>query len=147
MSRDRRLLACLALGLGLVAAGCGGDDPTATPPSTPTATTPDVGTPQPDAPTGIDEDSPLGVATGQAVEQAAADAGVPVEDVEVVTAEEVTWRDGALGCPDPDMSYTQALVEGFRIVVEVDGERVHYHADEPQDTFRCDDPEDPAETG
>lgn len=143
MSMNRRALASLALGLGLVVAGCGGgDDPT----DDPTASPPDTGTQQPDGPTVPDEDSPLGVATGRAVEQAAADAGVPAEDVEVVSAEEVTWRDGALGCPEPGMSYTQALVEGFRIVVEVDGERIHYHADEPQDIFRCDDPEDPAET-
>ena len=44
-----------------------------------------------------------------------------VEDVTVVSYEDVTWPDGALGCPEPGMSYTQALVPGARLVLEADG--------------------------
>jgi hypothetical protein len=46
----------------------------------------------------------------------------------VESAEPVTWSDGSLGCPRPDMTYTQALVPGYRIRIRA-GERVlDYHA-------------------
>ncbi len=65
------------------------------------------------------------------VEAALADAsersGVPVERIAVASALAVTWSDGSLGCPQPDMMYTQALVPGYLLVLEVDGERVEYH--------------------
>lgn len=92
-----------------------------------------------------DEDSPLGVATEQALRDAADRAGVDPEDVEVIEAEEVTWSDGAIGCPEPGNTYTQALVEGYRIVVEVDGERMHYHAAEGEEASYCADPQEPGE--
>lgn len=37
--------------------------------------------------------------------------------VRVVLARRETFPDGALGCPQPGKSYTQALVEGFRVVL------------------------------
>lgn len=45
---------------------------------------------------------------------------------EVVSAEAVTFNDGALGCAQPGQSYTQAIVDGMRVVVEVDGVRYDY---------------------
>lgn len=43
---------------------------------------------------------------------------------ELVSAEAVTWPDSSLGCPSPGVSYTQALVDGLRVIVSVDGQ--HY---------------------
>jgi hypothetical protein len=80
-----------------------------------------------------------------AVEDLAAAEGVADDDVEVVAVEEVTWSDGSLGCPEPDGMYTQALVPGYRIVLAVDGDEVHYHGSEGQPPFRCDDPVPPAQ--
>jgi len=40
---------------------------------------------------------------------------------DLVSAKAVTWQDGALGCPKPGVSYTQAIVEGMQVVVEVAG--------------------------
>ena len=48
-------------------------------------------------------------------------AGVPIDQVVVVSAEEVTFPDGSLGCPQPGMVYTQALVDGYKIVAEAGG--------------------------
>ena len=46
--------------------------------------------------------------------------------VELVSVEAVTWNDGSLGCPKPGQAYTQALVDGFRVVVELDGDEFDY---------------------
>lgn len=48
-------------------------------------------------------------------------AGVPADLVTVISAEEVTFSDGSLGCPQPGMVYTQALVDGYKIVAEAGG--------------------------
>ena len=45
-----------------------------------------------------------------------------------VTLQDVVWSDGSLGCPQPGILYTQALVPGWRVVV-ADGPREWvYHA-------------------
>jgi hypothetical protein len=43
--------------------------------------------------------------------------GTGAEEVRVVLARRETFPDGALGCPRPGMSYTQALVEGYRVIL------------------------------
>ena len=53
-------------------------------------------------------------------------AGVPVDQVVVVSAEAVTFPDGSLGCPQPGMVYTQALVDGYKIVAEAGGKTYDY---------------------
>jgi hypothetical protein len=59
---------------------------------------------------------------------AAQRAGVPVVAVKVLVVEPVTWSDGSLGCPEPGMMYTQALVPGYRIRVDASGTVLAYHA-------------------
>jgi hypothetical protein len=55
----------------------------------------------------------------------------------VVMAEAVTWPDGSLGCPQPDMMYTQALVPGFRIRIVAGAETLEYHASARGQPFYC----------
>lgn len=74
-------------------------------------------------------------------------AEVDEEDVTFVEFEQVTWSDGALGCPQPDEMYTQALVEGYRLVLEANGERYIYHGAIGDDPFYCADPQEPAAVG
>ena len=50
------------------------------------------------------------------------------EEFAVLRAEAITWSDGSLGCPQPGMMYTQALVEGYWVVLEVGGEQFDYRA-------------------
>jgi hypothetical protein len=125
-----------------------------------TACTSGNGTDEPDGDGAVDQPAPSapvdgGAAGGSeltgfdvqlrmAIEDAAASAGVTAEEVALVEGRGVTWTDGSLGCPQPDMMYTQALVEGYRFVLEVAGERITYHGATGQDPFRC---EDPAEGG
>jgi hypothetical protein len=66
-------------------------------------------------------------------------AGVPVTEVTVISAEEVTFPDGSLGCPVPGMSYTQALVDGYKIVAEAGGKTYDFRG--TGSTFRlCTNP-------
>lgn len=46
-------------------------------------------------------------------------AGVAAEAIVTLRAEAVTWDDGSLGCPQPGMFYTQALVDGYWVVLQV----------------------------
>ncbi len=63
--------------------------------------------------------------------------GVDTSMVEVVSQEAVTWRDGSLGCAQPGMLYTQALVEGSRVVLRVDGADYEYHSGGHAEPFHC----------
>lgn len=47
-------------------------------------------------------------------------------DAKVVESRKVTWNDGSLGCPAPGVSYTQAKVEGWQVIVEVGGQQYDY---------------------
>jgi hypothetical protein len=53
------------------------------------------------------------------VAEIAKTAGVPADQVTVVSAESVTFHDGSLGCPQPGFAYTQMVVDGFKIVAKV----------------------------
>lgn len=82
----------------------------------------------------------------QPVQAAMADlarrSGVPVDEIAVVTLEEVTWPDASLGNPQPGMFYAQVLTPGYRVIFEAAGQRYEYHTDrgtrftllEPADT-------------
>jgi hypothetical protein len=95
-------------------------------------------------------DGPAAAALEPRVQEAIAllvDDGVERDTIEVVLAEPVVWSDGSIGCPEPGVMYTQALVEGYRIVLAVDGEEVAFHGADNQPPFRCDGPVEPASGG
>lgn len=56
---------------------------------------------------------------------------------EIVSAEAVTWPDGALGCPQPGMSYTQATVDGMRVVVKADDATYDYRFGRGSEPVLC----------
>ena len=70
-------------------------------------------------------DSP---AVRQSVTDLAATLGVGASEVEVLAVEEVTWRDGSRGCARRGMMYTQALIDGSRITLGVEGTTYEYHS-------------------
>jgi hypothetical protein len=63
--------------------------------------------------------------------------GIDPATVTLVSVEPVTWPDGSLGCPAPDVMYTQALVEGYLIIVESGGETFEYHTSSMTSFVRC----------
>ena len=87
-------------------------------------------------PTGEPGDSPaLAPEVRAAVDDLAERTGTEPAEIRVVVYESVTWPDGSLGCPEPGMVYTQALVDGRRLILAADGSDFAYHggADGPLD--------------
>ncbi|MFK5647506.1 hypothetical protein ACI3ET_13385 [Ornithinimicrobium sp. LYQ121] len=72
---------------------------------------------------------------------------VEVEDVTVAGWAEVTWSDGSLGCPQPGMMYTQALVPGEQLVLGIDDELFSYHAATGKPFSYCASPMPPSQSG
>jgi hypothetical protein len=69
--------------------------------------------------------------------------GIDPGSIGVAEARHVTWRSGAIGCPKPDMFYTQALVPGTLIILRVGRKTFLYHARREGQPFHC--PSDRAE--
>ncbi|MCB1246301.1 MAG: hypothetical protein KDB69_03440 [Acidimicrobiia bacterium] len=134
-----------------------GDDGTTDQPTTeqslpPNPSANEPGTDQPqvepgDTPPPTDEARDLPSPTSSYVDWAIADlvARISVEPsaVTVARTEPVTWRDGSFGCPEPGFSYTQALVDGYRIELVVDGTSYWYHQGGSSDPKFCASPTDP----
>src|SRR5699024_2527411 len=128
-----RLAAVLlpVLVVGALLAGCGNEDDarstdeeTAVQPneeSPSESTSPSPG--EDEKPTVPGADSPI---VKRSIEDLAEREQVEASSIEVVAVEEVTWRDGSLGCAKEDMMYTQALVDGQRITLRIDGTDFEY---------------------
>ena len=90
---------------------------------------------------------PPGSTENQLVVSAKADLterlGIQLGEIVLLSMEEVTWRDGSLGCPKPGMQYTQALVDGTLIVLSVDGRQYRYHSGRGGTPFLCENKPDP----
>lgn len=109
--------------LSLTACASGGtvaDSPTPSRPPFATTTPGPLKTP---TPTGTPTDVPP--ARWDAIVADLQTRGVSGEPT-LVSATAVTWNSGALGCPQPGMSYTQATVDGMQVIVDVDGTPYDY---------------------
>lgn len=63
-----------------------------------------------------------------ALADAAKLSGRPRDSLVVIDAAAVEWPDGAGGCPEPGVAYTQALVPGYRIRIRAGKQLLNYHA-------------------
>jgi hypothetical protein len=63
--------------------------------------------------------------------------GIDGGEINVVATETVTWPDGSLGCPEPGFSYTQAVVDGSKVLLEHGGRVYFYHAGADDQPFLC----------
>ncbi|MGI9648794.1 MAG: hypothetical protein ACR2OI_09770 [Acidimicrobiia bacterium] len=59
---------------------------------------------------------------------AAATTGAPADSIDIRRAQAVVWSDGSLGCPSPGQLYTQALVDGYWIVLGIAEHQLDYRA-------------------
>jgi hypothetical protein len=79
----------------------------------------------------------LDSAVQAARDDAAHRTGAAASQMELVSSQRVTWRDGSLGCPEAGMMYTQQLVPGFRVRLRVKGAVLDYHASESGKVVLC----------
>jgi len=59
-------------------------------------------------------------------------------EVQVIRAEAVVWNDGSLGCPQSGVFYTQAIVNGYWVVGEVNGQKYDYRVTSSGHFMLCD---------
>jgi hypothetical protein len=60
-------------------------------------------------------------------------------DIQVVRAEAVVWSDGGLGCPAPGEFYIQMLINGYWVVLEVEGVVYDYRVSDKGSFKLCED--------
>lgn len=139
----KKLAGLLAIPL-LVACASGSASPGESERTSPSA---DIATPSPttEGPAGAG-DLPNGL-IDDVIALAEEETGVDRSEIEVVVAEAVTWSDGSIGCPEEGMAYTQALVPGYRVILDVDGEELAFHASEQADFQPCSSPIEPVGDG
>jgi hypothetical protein len=57
--------------------------------------------------------------------------------VVLARAEQVTWGDRSLGCPEPGVYYTQDLVPGYIVVANTGSGELTYHTDTLEQAKSC----------
>jgi hypothetical protein len=72
-----------------------------------------------------------------ALDAASKETGLAKSELEVLIAEAVVWPDGSMGCPMPDIVYTQATVAGYRVRVRAGDVLLNYHANSKGLVFLC----------
>jgi hypothetical protein len=70
---------------------------------------------------------------------------IPTSDISLMEAKQVVWPDGSLGCPQPDMLYTQVLTPGYLIKLKYDVRDFEYHAGKDRYLIYCENPLPPVE--
>jgi hypothetical protein len=121
--------------LALVLAACSGGAPEETGASSPPAES----TPQQPKEAGAmkEIDPRLESFVAEAASDLARRLKIDEDEIELAEARFVTWPNSALGCPEPDIMYTQALVPGYRIRLIVNGRSHHFHGARDRPPFHC----------
>lgn len=78
--------------------------------------------------------------TDPIVADAAARMGVDAPALTIVEATARTFPDGSLDCPEPGMMYTQALVDGYQVIVAANGTQLDYRGSGPGRFRICENP-------
>jgi len=90
-----------------------------------------------------DESDPMQGFVSQAIADLAARLSIEPSAVKLVETRAVSWPDASLGCPRPDMKYKQVPVDGYRILLRVNGREYAYHGDGRRGPFYCPEPTPP----
>ena len=140
MSRTlRRLLLLLLLGAAtILLAACTASGGGA---SQGSAVEPSVAAPAPsDQPAASGDVSLPAEVLDPIVADAAARLSVAPAAVSIVSATAETFSDGSLGCPEMGVMYTQALVDGYHVIVTADGTQLDYRGSAPGQFRLCKNP-------
>ena len=63
--------------------------------------------------------------------------GTTLDEIKVLQAQVMIWSDGSLGCPQPGVLYTQALVNGYWVILEVGDQLYDYRLADTGYFFLC----------
>lgn len=77
-----------------------------------------------------------------AIRKLSDESGVAAKDIRVLASSAVTWPNSSLGCPQPDMMYTQVLTPGYRMRLEAEGHLYWVHIG-GNTVMICKNPSDP----
>jgi hypothetical protein len=66
--------------------------------------------------------------------------GIATSEIDAVSGRAVTWSDGSLDCPEPGQSYTQALVDGYHVILAARGKEYDYRSDGTRYFKLCQNP-------
>lgn len=78
--------------------------------------------------------------TEAAVKFAAAELGVDAAAIQVISVEEVTWRNSCLGVDRLNEMCMDVITPGFRVVLSVDGQEIAVHTNQDASALRLADP-------
>jgi hypothetical protein len=128
------VVALMTLALALTACG---DDPDVPPLPSPTEAR-EVTTPPAEQPPGTSPASFTPPDTVRvAIEQAARDAGVEPDAVELIKFEAHDFPDASLGCPKPGMAYAQVVTPGYVVHLRVNGQDHDYRVSMRSRVVQC----------
>ncbi len=114
--------------------------PTATPAAEPNTRPPEAAPPNTRPPEAASPATGFEAITDAAVQFAAAELGVDPAAIQVVSVEEVVWRNSCLGVDVPGEMCMEALTPGYRVVLNVDGQEVAVHTNQDASVLRLADP-------
>lgn len=73
----------------------------------------------------------------QLIENLATQTGEAAPSYKILRAEAVIWNDGSLGCAQPGMFYTQALVDGYWVILQVGEKTFDYRLSQNGQIVHC----------
>ncbi len=71
------------------------------------------------------------------LDEVATSSGIARDDIILQRAEEATWGDTSLGCPQPNVGYMQRIVSGYWVVLHTGNEEYDYRIDHNGGHHRC----------
>lgn len=133
----RLLLVAAAISVAL--AGCGSADDGSVPSSSITneVSTTVIPTTQPPQPITSEPMSLQSIAIESAIADLRERLQVEISEIAVLEFKTTQWSDGALGCPQDGELYTQAVVEGAQVFLDVDGRVFDYRSDADGNVKLC----------
>jgi hypothetical protein len=130
----RKILFVLTLFI-LILTACAAEAGATEEPATPPAGEPSVPpTEEPSAPT--ESPAELTPVEDAVVAHLSKTLDISSEDITIASTEEVEWPDGCLGIQIEGLMCTQAIVPGFRVVLDIDGREVEYRTNEDATQIR-----------